>query len=154
MRQRWAPIAALAVGLFVINVIARLITRFGFGGDETAQSRVSLAMFAAIGLVLAAVTFVRAQQSRPGAWLPEIAAAAVGGVVLTVLVGPFVSGDAPFSGGAGTFFSQIWLYGGFAIAGSLLGYWFATALGRDHRSRTLSAYAQARARRPRRVVRR
>ena len=154
MRQRWAPIAALAVGLFAINVIARLVTRLGFDGDETAENRVSLAMFTVIGLVLAAATFVRAQQKHPSRWLPEIAAAAIAGMLLTVLVGPFISGDTPFSGGAGNFFSQIWLYGGFAIVGSLLGYWIATALGRDYRSRTLSAYARARAGRPRRVVRR
>ncbi len=154
MRQRWAPIAALAVGLFVINVVARLVTRFGFDGDGNAENRVSVAMFAAIGLVLAVVTFHRAQRKRPGAWLPEVAAAAVGGMLLTVLIGPFVSGDMPLTGGAGTFFSQIWLYAGFAIVGTLLGYWVATALGRDHRSRTLSAYARARTTRPRRVVRR
>ena len=154
MRQRWAPIVALAVGLFLVNVIARLITRFAYDGDKAAESRVSLMMFAVIGLVLAAATFVRSQQVRPSRWLPEIGAAAIGGMLLTVLVGPFVSGDLPFSGGAGNFFSQIWLYGGFAIVGSLLGYWIATALGRDYRSRTLSAYARARAGRPRRVVRR
>jgi hypothetical protein len=154
VRQRWAPIAALAVGLFMINVIARLVTRFGFDGDETAENRVSIAMFTVIGLVLAVATFIRAQQKRPSAWLPELAAAAIGGMLLTVLVGPFVSGDTPFSGGAGNFFAQIWLYGGFAIVGSLLGYWVATALGRDYRSRTLSAYTRVRAGRPRRVVRR
>ncbi len=154
MRQRWAPIAALAVGLFGINVVARLITRFGFDGDETAENRVSLAMFTVIGLVIAAAAFVRAQQKRPSRWLPELAAAAVAGMLLTVLIGPFVSGDLPFSGGAGNFFAQIWLYGAFAIVGTLLGYWIATALGRDYRSRTLSAYARARAVRRRRVVRR
>ncbi len=154
MRQRWAPIVALAVGLFLVNVIARLITRFGYDGDGAAENRVSLMMFAVIGLALAVATFVRSQQMRPSRWLPEIGAAAVGGMLLTVLVGPFVSGDLPFSGGAGNFFSQIWLYAGFSIVGSLLGYWVATALGRDYRSRTLSAYARARAGRPRRVVRR
>jgi hypothetical protein len=154
VRQRWAPVAALAVGLFVINVIARLVARFGFDGDETAENRVSIAMFTLIGLVLAVAAFLRAQQKRPSAWLPELAAAAIGGMLLTVLIGPFVSGDTPFSGGAGNFFAQIWLYGGFAIVGSLLGYWVATALGRDYRSRTLSAYTRARAGRPRRVVRR
>jgi zinc transporter ZupT len=154
VRQRWAPIAALAVGLFGINVVARLITRFGFDGDETAENRVSLAMFTVIGLVIAAAAFVRAQQKRPSRWLPELAAAAVAGMLLTVLIGPFVSGDLPFSGGAGNFFAQIWLYGAFAIVGTLLGYWIATALGRDYRSRTLSAYARARAVRRRRVVRR
>jgi hypothetical protein len=145
---------ALAVGLFLVNVIARLITRFGYDGDGAAENRVSLMMFAVIGLALAVATFVRSQQMRPSRWLPEIGAAAVGGMLLTVLVGPFVSGDLPFSGGAGNFFSQIWLYAGFSIVGSLLGYWVATALGRDYRSRTLSAYARARAGRPRRVVRR
>ncbi len=154
MRQRWAPIAALAVGLFVINVVARLIARLGFDGDEAAENRVSLAMFAVIGLVLAAFTFLRAQRKPPSRWLPELAAAAIAGMLLTVLIGPFVSGDMPLTGGAGTLFSQIWLYAGFAIVGTLLGYWVATALGRDHRSRTLSAYARARTTRPRRVVRR
>lgn len=154
MKQRWVPIAILAVALFAINVIARLIIRLGFNGDDTAESRVSIVMFAVIGLALAVVTFIRAQQKRPGEWLPELAAAAIGGMLLTVLVGPFVSGDGPFAGGAGNFFAQIWLYSGFAIVGTLLGYWVATALGRDYRSRTLSAYAQARATKPRRVVRR
>lgn len=154
MRQRWAPIAALAVGLFLINVIARLITRFGFDGDESAETRVSLVMFATIGLVLAVVTFVWAQRRRVKVWVPELGAAAIGAMLLSVLVGPFVSGDLPFSGGPGNFFAQIWLYGAFAVVGSLLGYWIATALGRDYRSRTLSAYAQARSGRPRRVVRR
>ena len=154
MKRRWVPIALLAVGLFAINVVARLIIRFGFDGDETAENRVSLAMFAAVGLTLAVVTFIRAQQRRPSEWLPEIGAAAAGGMLLTILVGPFVSGDGPFAGGAGNLFSQVWLYGGFSIVGTLLGYWIATALGRDYRSRSLSAYAQARATKPRRVVRR
>jgi hypothetical protein len=154
VRQRWVPIAALAVGLFAINVVARLVIRLGFNGDQDAENRVSVVMFAVIGLALAVATFVRCQQKRPSQWLPELAAAAIGGLLLTVLVGPFISGDTPFDAGAGTFFSQVWLYGGFAIIGTLLGYWIATALGRDYRSRTLSAYAQARSTRPRRVVRR
>jgi len=154
VKQRWVPIAILAAGLFAINVIARLVIRLGFSGDDTAESRVSIIMFAVIGLALAVVTFIRAQQIPPIKWLPEVAAGALIGMVLTVLVGPFVSGDGPFAGGAGNFFAQIWLYGGFAIVGTLLGYWIATALGRDYRSRTLSAFAQARATKPRRVVRR
>jgi hypothetical protein len=154
VKQRWVPIAILAVGLFAINVIARLVIRLGFSGDDTAENRVSLIMFAVIGLALAVITFIRSQQKSPSEWLVELGAAAIGGMLLTVLVGPFVSGDGPFAGGAGNFFAQVWLYGGFAIVGTLLGYWVATALGRDYRSRTLSAFAQARATKPRRVVRR
>ena len=154
MRQRWVQIASLAAALFAINVIARLVIRIGFNEDDTAQNRVSIIMFAVIGLVLATVTFFRSQRVPPSSWLPELAAAAIGGMLLTILVGPFVSGDSPFSGGAGNFFSQVWLYGGFAIVGTLLGYWLATMLGRDYRSKSLAAFAKAKLTKPRRVVRR
>jgi hypothetical protein len=154
MRQRWMPIALLAAGLFAINVIARLIIRIGFADDDSAQNTVTIIMFAVIGIVLAVVTFFRCQRVPPGSWLPELAAAAIGGMLLTILVGPFISGDTPFSSGAGNFFSQIWLYSGFSIAGTLLGYWVATMLGRDYRSRSLQAFARAKSTKPRRVVRR
>jgi hypothetical protein len=153
-QQRWFQIVALAVGLFVINVLTRLVIRLGFNGNDSAEDRASLVMFALIGVALAVFTFLRAQRVLPSSWLPDLAFGAVGGMLLTILVGPFVSGDAPFSGGAGNFFSQIWLYAGFAIVGTLLGYWIATALGRDYRSRSLKAFAQARTSKPRRVVRR
>ena len=41
MKQRWLPIAVLAVGLFAINVVARLISRLAFSGDDNAEGRVS-----------------------------------------------------------------------------------------------------------------
>jgi hypothetical protein len=154
MRQRWVQIVLLAAGLFAINVIARLVIRIGFDDNDTAQNTVSIVMFAVIGIVLAVVTYVRAQRVPPSGWLPELAAAAIGGMLLTILIGPFISGDSPFSGGAGNFFSQVWLYGGFAIVGTLLGYWVATMLGRDYRSKSLAAFAKAKLTKPRRVVRR
>ena len=153
-QQRWFPIALLGLGLFAVNVAARLTIRIGFHDNDTAESRVSLIMFAVIGVVLAVTTFVRAQRVPPATWLPDVVAAGLAGMLLTVLVGPFVSGDTPFSAGAGNFFSQIWLYGGFAIVGTLLGYWIATAFGQDYRSKSLKAFATARAGKPRRVVRR
>jgi hypothetical protein len=153
-QQRWFPAAALAVGLFAINVVTRLVTRLWFNGNGTAEDRASVIMFAVIGLALAVVTFLRAQKVPPSTWITEIAFGAVGGMLLTILVGPFVSGDQPFSGGAGNFFSQIWLYGGFAIVGVLLGYWIATAIGHDYRSKSLKAFVQVRAAKPRKVVRR
>jgi hypothetical protein len=153
-QQRWFPIALLGLGLFAVNVAARLIIRIGFNGDDSAESRASIIMFAVLGVVLSVATFIRAQRVPPATWLPDLTAAALIGMLLTVLVGPFISGDAPFSAGAGNFFSQIWLYGGFAIVGTLLGYWIATALGRDYRSRSLKAFAAARTNKPRRPVRR
>jgi len=55
---------------------------------------------------------------------------------------------------AGDFFFQVWLYGGFAIGGTLLGYWVAMLFGRDYRSRSLKAYSETRAAKPRKAVRR
>jgi hypothetical protein len=153
-QQRWFPIAVLGLGLFAVNVVARLVTRIGFADDETAQGRISIGMFAVLGVVLAAFTFFRAQRVPPATWLPDLAFASLVGLLLTILVGPFINGDTPFSNGAGSFFSQVWLYAGFAIVGTLLGYWIATALGRDYRSRSLKAYATAKLSKPRRVVRR
>jgi hypothetical protein len=153
-QQRWFQIAVLAVGLFAINVATRLVIRLGFNGSDRAEDRASIVMFGLIGLALAVFTFFRAQRVAPSAWLPDLSFGAAAGMLLTILVGPLVSGDAPFSGGAGFFFSQIWLYAGFGIVGTLLGYWIATALGRDYRSRSLKAFAQARTTKPRKVVRR
>ena len=153
-RQRWFPAAAIAVGLFVINVVTRLVTRLWFHGSDTAQDRASLVMFGLIGLAVAVATFVRAQRVPPAVWLWDVGLGAAGGMLLTILIGPFVSGDQPFAGGAGNFFAQVWLYGGFAIVGILLGYWTATAIGRDYRSRSLKAFVQTRTAKPRRVVRR
>jgi hypothetical protein len=154
-QQRWFPPVALAVGLFAINAVARLVTRLGFDGNETAESRATIVMFAAIGLVLAAWTYRACQRRRPSEWLlPDLVSGAAGGLLLTVLVGPFISGGQPFSSGAGDFFFQVWLYAGFAILGTVLGYWLAVMLGRDYRSRSLTAYAKASTAKPRRVVRR
>ena len=154
-QQRWLPIAALAIGLFAVNVMTRLVIRFGFNGDDSAETKASIIMFALVGLGMAGWTFVVAQHRRPSEWLvPDLALGGIGAMLLTVLVGPFVSGGQPFSAGAGNFFAQIWLYCGFAIVGTLLGYWVAVVLGRDYRSRSLKAFTEVRAAKPRRPVRR
>ncbi|MEH0972405.1 hypothetical protein V6U77_14890 [Micromonospora sp. CPCC 205546] len=154
MSERWRAIGVLAVALFAVNVVARLVTRFGFDGDDTAADRVSLGMFVVIGLVLAAVAFVWGRRRPVSAWGADLAAAVGIALLLTVLVGPLLVGDNPFGGGAGTFFAQIWLYLAAAGVGVLLGYLLLTALGLDHRSQSLKRYAELRATKPRRVVRR
>jgi len=154
-QQRWFAAAALAIGLFAINVVARLVIRFFAKDDDSAQNTATVIMFGLIGLTLAVWTFLACQRKRPSEWLlPDLVFGAVGGLLLTVLVGPFVSGGEPFSSGAGDFFFQVWLYGGFAIGGTLVGYWVAMVFGRDYRSRSLKAYTETRAAKPRKVVRR
>ncbi|WP_229404657.1 hypothetical protein [Micromonospora sp. NBRC 110038] len=154
MRDRWRAVGLLAVALFAVNVVARVVIRLGFDGDDTAADRVSLAMFLVIGLILAVLAF-RWGQDRPlGLWAADVAAGVGVALLLTVLVGPLLVGQNPFGGGAGTFFAQIWLYLAATAAGVLVGYLTVTALGRDHRSRMLKRYAEIKTAKPRRPVRR
>lgn len=153
MRPRWMSILILAAALFAINLVARLVIRFGFQEDSTAQNVASIAMFAVIGLVLAVLTFRRSQHESVNDWVPGIAGGALLAMLLTVIVGPFVSGDNPFTNSGDNIFSQLGLYFVFALLGTLIGFWTAIMLGRDHRTRGLRAYQTAKSRQ-RRIVRR
>ncbi|GAA2682672.1 MULTISPECIES: hypothetical protein [Actinoplanes] len=153
-QQRWFRITVLAVALFVINAVTRLVVRIGFDSTDTAQSRGSIVMFGLVAVLLGTLTFVWSQSRRSADWLPDVGGGALGGMLLTVLLGPFISGSEPFANGGGDFFAQIWLYAACAVAGSAIGYGIAVMLGRDFRSRSLQAYSRARTARPRRVVRR
>ncbi|GAA2219430.1 hypothetical protein ACFY2R_06825 [Micromonospora olivasterospora] len=154
MKGRWRAVGVLAGSLFAVNVVARVVIKLGFEGDDSAADRVTWAMFLAIGVVLA-VTAFRWGQDRPvSRWAGDVAAAVAIALLLTVLVGPLLVGANPFGNGAGTFFLQVWLYLAATGAGVLVGFLTLTALGRDHRSVQLQRYAEIKAAKPRRPVRR
>ncbi|MGC5049903.1 hypothetical protein ACLQ2S_00380 [Micromonospora sp. DT48] len=154
MAQRWRAVGVLAIALFAVNVVARLIIRLGFDGDDSAADRVSLGMFVVIGLILAGVAFVWGERRPLAEWASDVAAAIGIAVGLTVLIGPLSVGQNPFAGGGSTFFAQIGLYLVATTVGTMLGYLLLVTLGRDHRSRNLQRFAESTATKPRRVVRR
>jgi hypothetical protein len=154
MKDRWLPVGVLAGVLFAVNVVARLVTRFGFDGDTEMSDRISLGMFAVIGVILAVVAFVWGRPYPAARWGGDVAVAVLVAMALTIFVGPFISGSHPFAEGAGSFFAQIWLYAGFAAGGTLVGYLVLIASGLDYRSQSLKRYAETRQAKPRRVVRR
>ncbi|MEU1586414.1 hypothetical protein [Micromonospora sp. NPDC005710] len=154
MDKRWRDIGVLVAALFAVNVVARLITRFGFDDDEAAADRVSLAMFAVIGLILAVVAFRWGRRRPLPGWAADMALVVPVAMLLTVLVGPLLVGQNPFDGGAATFLLRIGFYLLATGAGLLIGYLVLTALGRDYRSQQLKRYAEVKAAKPRRVVRR
>jgi hypothetical protein len=154
MRERWLPVGALAVGLFAINVVGRLVARFAYSGDNDAANVIILVMLISVGLVFLVAAAVRSKRQPVERWTTDLAAAAFVGLLLTIFVGPFISGANPFSYGAGEFFLQIWQWAGVALLGAGLGYMIVTALGQDYRSQSLKRFAEAKLAKPRRVVRR
>jgi hypothetical protein len=154
MRERWVRIGALAAGLFAINVVARLVARLWFNGDLEAADRITLLMLLAVGLTCLFVAAVWSRRRPVGAWSGELSAGALGGLLLAVFVGPFISGATPFGAGAGEFFKQIWQWAGFGGVGAALGFMVITALGLDYRSESLRRFAEAKLAKPRRVARR
>jgi hypothetical protein len=154
MRERWLRIGVLAGALFAINVAARLVARLAFDGDDDKQTTIGLLSMLVIGLTFAALAFVWGRDRPLGILLADLAGAAVIGCALTIFVGPFISGEGPFSDGAGVFFGQIWQYAGFFLGGTLVGFLVLTALGMDYKSKHLKRIAQSGIAKPRRVVRR
>jgi len=154
MKERWLPIGVLAAALFVINVVARLVVRFGFDPGDAAIDMVTLFMLVGVGLVCLGIATVWGRTRPFGRWVADLSAAALGGLVLAIFVGPFISSTTPFSDGAGEFFKQVWQWAAFAGGGAMLGFLIVTAFGLDYRSQSLKRYAEAKLAKPRRVVRR
>jgi hypothetical protein len=154
MRERWLRIGVLAGALFAINVAARLVARLAFHNDDDRQTTVGLLSMLVIGLTFAALAFVWGRDRPLGVLVADLAGAAVIGCALTIFVGPFISGEGPFSDGAGVFFGQIWQYAGFFGGGTLVGFLVLTALGMDYKSKRLKRIAQTGLAKPRRAVRR
>lgn len=154
MRERWLRIGVLAGVLFAINVAARLVARFAFNGDDDRETMVGLVSMVVIGLIFAVLAFMWGRDRPAGIMVADLAGAAAIGCALTIFVGPFISGEGPFSDGAGIFFGQIWQYGGFFLGGTLVGFLVLTAFGLDYKSKHLKQIAQTRLAKPRRVVRR
>lgn len=154
MRDRWLPVGVLAGVLFAINVVARLVTRLWFHDDLGAADWITFWMLCAVAVVSLVVAAGWARTRPVPRWTADLFLAALGGLLLAVFVGPFISGTTPFALGAGAFFKQVWQWAGFVGGGALLGFLIVTALGLDHRSQSLRRFAQAKLAKPRRVVRR
>jgi hypothetical protein len=154
MRERWLRIGVLAGALFAINVAARLVTRLAYHNDDDKQTTVGLVSLAVVGVVFAVMVFLWGRDRSIGVVVADLAGAAVIGCALTIFIGPFISGEGPFSDGAGVFFGQIWQYAGFAGGGTLIGYLLLIALGLDYKSKVLARIARTGLSKPRRPIRR
>jgi membrane protein DedA with SNARE-associated domain len=152
MRERWLRIGILAGALIAVNVVGRLVVQLGSVDDVETQELVTLVTYGAVALVMAVVAGWWVRLRPLGVVVADLAGGAVAAGLLTLLVGPFVSGTSPSAVGVGDSFEAAWQFAGFAAAGALVGMLLVIMLGRDHQSKSLKRFAEAKLTKPRRPV--
>ncbi|WP_432835172.1 hypothetical protein [Dactylosporangium sp. CA-092794] len=154
MRERWLPIGFVAAGLFLVNVIARLVVRFGAGSDDDKQITIGLWALFAVGAVMIPVAFWYGRKYPVIRVVGELGVAVVAACVLSVLVGPFVSGAQPFGDGVGLVFRQFFYFVGLSAIGTVIGLLVLMTTGLDYRSQSWKRYIERAGTKPRKIVRR
>lgn len=154
LRHRWTPVLAVALALFVINVIGRLVVLIAGVKADDEMVQASLYSMAAMALVAGYAGFRWMRRYETVRVVGEVGAAILLGCLLTTLVGPLIVGLDPFSGGFGIFARQVGLCLAICVVGAFVGALIVLAMGQDRRSRGLK-YLEQRARaKPRRAAKR
>jgi len=153
MRRRWLAIGLLALGIFVINVIARWATKQFDIVDEANQIKLALVGMVAMGVVLIGAAVWWAVRYPFSRMFFDIGAATIIGALLSLIIGPYAGGSKPFVEGLGAFVGQLLMFIGIAAVGMFLGFAGTVAFAKDWKSRRLHNYEQSYMRRPHRTVR-
>ncbi|GAA4247642.1 hypothetical protein GCM10022255_024350 [Dactylosporangium darangshiense] len=154
MKERWLPVGLVAGGLFLVNVIARLVVRFGAGSDDGKQITIGLWALFAVGAVMIPVAFWYGRRTQMIRVVGELGLAVVVACLLAVLIGPFVSGVGPFSNGVGLVFRQFFYFVGLSAIGAVVGLLLLMTTGLDYRSQSWKRYIERSGTKPRKIVRR
>jgi len=149
----------VAVGVFAINALARLISRLTRDDTVSTTANTGVDKLSVIGAgavvlflaVMGAVWAVRHPFSR---LVFDLGAAVIGGALLSLLVAPFVGGSKPFDEGLGTFVGEFLQFLGLGALGVLLGFLAMIVFGKDWKSRGLRRYEENYKRKTHKVVRR
>jgi hypothetical protein len=153
MNERSKPIAILAAALIVVYCIGSFLSWLTRHHDNPIfYVAVGTLAMIVVATGVGAYFFIVAHPM--GRALADIGLGVVAACVLSAFLAPFARGSFPFSDGAGDFFLRIWLFLGAAILGIIFAALFAMALGRDYRDQALKRYAESKAAKPRRPVRR
>ncbi len=157
MKERY-QIAIYAAALFVVETLGTFLYWVARKPNETeatsAQTNISFLTAVVIAAVAGVAGYLWIVRYPMGQALRDAAWGSVLGCVVASLVSPFAGGGYPFNNGPGAFFLKVWLFLGACVLGVLLAGLFAMAIGRDYRDQALKRYAETKAAKPRRVVRR
>jgi hypothetical protein len=153
VKQRWLPVGLLALAIFVVNGVARIVTDKGEFVEETEQLTIGFIAVSVVAVLLIGAAAWWAVRYPFLRLLGDIGAAVGAGALLSVLVGPFLVGSKPFAEGLGNFVGQLLLFLSVAAVGVFLGFAGVVAVGKDWKSRGLRRYEQRYRSRPHRPVR-
>ncbi|GAA4207297.1 hypothetical protein [Actinocatenispora rupis] len=154
LRHRWTPVLAVALALFVINALGRLVVLIA--GVKADDQIVQAALYSMVAMALVAgyAGFRWMRRYETVRVVGEVGSAIILGCLLTTLVGPLIVGLNPFEGGSGIFLRQLGLCAAICVLGAFVGALIVLAMGQDRRSRAWK-YQEERARaKPRRVAKR
>jgi hypothetical protein len=158
MFQRWRAAGILALVLFALNVGGRWTAKLLKAENQAAldhkKSVAGIVLIVVVGLVFVGMTVYWGRLRPFSKVAQDLGAAALASCLLGIFVGPLTVGESPFANGAGAFWSQVLVWGGLAIGGTLVGYMGLVAFTADYRSRQLKRFADRSKALPRRVVRR
>jgi membrane-associated HD superfamily phosphohydrolase len=154
MRNRYKPVALVAGLLVLMSLVVQIINRTAYHKNDNDQENVTLVLLFVTALVMVIASYWWSVRFPLGQVVPELLLILAIGCVAIVVIDPLVTAISPFASGAGDFFEKIWIYLGFTIGGSVLGWLIALALGRDYRGKALARYAKTVTSKPHRVVRR
>jgi hypothetical protein len=142
MRERWQPVAVAIVVLLGVNLAARLAVRLAGPGND-AVFVIGLWSLGAMVVALAVATFLWTKRYLVPRVLGDVLVVIGVSALLVTLVGPFVSGGAPFDNGFGGYLIQLGACIGVQAVGATLGLLLAMALGLDPKSRAWKRQAQS-----------
>ena len=152
-KKRWIRVGLLALAIFAINAVSRLITWKFHVVDESQQLKIGFIAVLVVAVLLIAATAWWAVRYPFSRLFGDIGTAVGVGALLSLLVGPFAGGSKPFAEGLGSFVGQVLMFLGIAGAGVVLGFWGVVAFGKDWKSRGLRRYESNYRKRPHHTIR-
>ncbi len=140
VNKRWLRVGLLALGIFVVNAVARFITWKFDIVDENSQLTLGFVAVIVVALGLAVAGAWYAVRYPFGRLFADLGASVGVGAMLSLLIGPYAGGAKPFAGGLGFFVGQLLMFLGVAAVGVGLGFLIMVTLGKDWKSRGLLRY--------------
>lgn len=151
MMQRWRDVAVLALVLFAINGLARLIVWQAEIGNDEDQILAGLLAAIAAALVCVAAGIRWSYRYSMFRVVLDIGAAVLAAALLAVLVGPYLGGSKPLVEGFGFAVRQFLYYGGIMLFGAAVGVLLTVTAGKDWKTRGWKYHEESIRSRPKRV---